>query len=77
MNIYAADCILCGYKRPQFMSVFIPTNPQKFGAPQGKTRIIHYRICRKCVMSKPLNQLAADVENKLLAELQAEKAHTN
>jgi len=40
-------CILCG-EDSRDRGYFKPENPQQFGAPEGKTRIIFYPVCLRC-----------------------------
>jgi hypothetical protein len=42
-------CVLCG--RPPFrLGVWVPTAgySRSLGAPQGKTRVVAYTLCRRC-----------------------------
>ena len=40
-------CLVCGGP-PAFIGIFVPDDPEKYGAPHGKTRFIRYCLCSKC-----------------------------
>jgi hypothetical protein len=40
-------CLLCG-AAPAVIGVFVPENPQEYGAIKGKTRFIRYCLCTQC-----------------------------
>jgi hypothetical protein len=42
-----SPCLLCGGS-PDSAALFIPDDPQKFGAPVGKVRFIPYSLCKHC-----------------------------
>jgi len=58
-------CILCGNK-PSFTAIFIPDDPQKWGAAPGKKRFVRYCLCEKCKQNKKTPEL---VEKVILVEL--------
>ena len=42
-----AKCLTCG--RPaDGVGTFVPNDPQLFGAPENKHRVIFYPMCRQC-----------------------------
>ena len=40
-------CLLCGGE-PDFIGVFIPDDPMRWGAAPGKTRYVRYCLCEIC-----------------------------
>jgi len=40
-------CVICGAPSDG-MGVFVPDNPEEYGAAAGKCRFIFYQICDKC-----------------------------
>ena len=40
-------CLICS-GRPDFIGIFIPNDPIRWGAPAGKTRFVRYCLCEKC-----------------------------
>lgn len=40
-------CLICG-AHPAVIGIFTPSDPILWGAPQGKTRLIRYCLCKKC-----------------------------
>lgn len=58
-------CLLCG-NAPSVISVFVPDNPQRWGAAPGKTRFVRYCLCEKC---KGKKDTPIRVEKVILAEL--------
>jgi hypothetical protein len=66
MNRTSGDfCLLCG-GGADVIGVFIPDDPQKWGAAPGKTRFVRYCLCEKC---KCKNDTPEKVEKVILAEL--------
>lgn len=45
-------CYLCdaplGVCPLDLLGVFVPTNPQAWGAPAGKQRLLFYGVCHQC-----------------------------
>ena len=42
-------CLLCGEKSGGgILGIFRPNNQKRFGAPEGKTRFLLYRVCWTC-----------------------------
>ena len=41
------SCLLCGAKADT-LGVFVPDDPQAFGAPEGARRLVRYCLCKKC-----------------------------
>jgi hypothetical protein len=67
-NSWPGDhCLLCG-DRSSVIGVFMPQNPQGWGAVKGKTRFIRYCLCSKCHKHKTLDT----IEKVLWAELKGE-----
>ncbi len=62
---YPQPCCLCGITG-SFVGIFIPDNPQKYGAPENKTRFFVYSLCDNC---ERLKDKATLVENKFLSNL--------
>jgi hypothetical protein len=60
-------CLLCG-RPPHVVGLFAPRDPQRFGAPPGKVRLIRYHLCRRCCR---LPDRLKRVEAKILADLEA------
>jgi hypothetical protein len=58
-------CLLCGGK-PFFVGIFVPANPQVYGAAEGKTRLIRYCLCDTC---KEKSDTPGKVEKVIFAEL--------
>ena len=61
----AAECTLCG-RPPAYVGLFFPDDPQKYGAPAGKTRVVVYGLCETC-NSRP--GVADEAEAKILRDL--------
>lgn len=40
-------CLLCGGP-PAMVGIFVPKDPESWGATKGKTRILRYCLCAKC-----------------------------
>lgn len=66
-------CLLCGEK-PEYVCIFLPDDPQLFGAAEGKQRLIRYCICEKC-KEEPGSAERAD--KVLLSEIQRKKRGEN
>ena len=62
-------CLLCG-EPPEVMAVFVPKNPEEFGAPPGGDYVL-YALCGGCA-DRPDRAEAA--ENRLLQESMAGEA---
>lgn len=60
-------CLVCG-AHPNVIGIFTPNDPILWGAPQGKTRLIRYCLCKKC---KGLPEAPDTVEKIIRAELAA------
>jgi len=58
-------CLLCGGPS-DVIGVFVPDDPQRWGAAPGKTRFVRYCLCEKC---KSKNDTPIRVEKVILAEL--------
>jgi len=58
-------CLVCGAP-PAVIGIFTPDNPELYGAPAGKTRLIRYCLCEKC-RTQP--DTPARAEKIMLAEL--------
>ena len=43
-----AICLLCSAPR-HLVGVFMPTDPQAWGAPPNKDRLLLYALCERCV----------------------------
>jgi hypothetical protein len=41
------SCLICG-EVPAVIGIFKPEEPETWGAPAGKTRLIRYCLCVKC-----------------------------
>jgi hypothetical protein len=41
-------CLLCGRRPAPWGCLFTPSDPQRFGAPRGKVRLIRYSLCGRC-----------------------------
>jgi hypothetical protein len=63
--IVGDHCILCG-DVPSVIGVFVPDDPQKWGAAPGKKRFVRYCLCEKCKAKGDTPNL---VEKVLLVEL--------
>ncbi|MFA5643885.1 MAG: hypothetical protein WC949_04975 [Candidatus Paceibacterota bacterium] len=65
-NPLAGDkCLLCG-DTPSVIGIFIPDDPQKWGAAPSKKRFVRYCLCEKCKQNKKTPEL---VEKVILVEL--------
>jgi hypothetical protein len=40
-------CLICG-ATPAVIGIFKPDEPEAWGAPSGKTRLIRYCLCHRC-----------------------------
>lgn len=40
-------CLVCG-GTPSVVGVFVPDDPSRFGAPEGKSRVVKYILCQRC-----------------------------
>jgi hypothetical protein len=58
-------CLLCG-AGPSVIGIFIPDNPQEYGAAKKKTRFIRYCLCSQCHSKQGASET---VEKVILAEL--------
>jgi hypothetical protein len=58
-------CILCGGK-PGVIGIFVPDDPEAWGAPGGKTRVIRYCLCERCARGENVQER---VEKIIRAEL--------
>lgn len=46
-------CTMCP-STMDFVGMYVPHNPQSFGAPPGKTRAIFYSVCNRCASDPDL-----------------------
>ena len=46
-NLPDDHCLLCSGE-PSVIGIFVPQDPQRWGATGGKTRIFRYCLCQKC-----------------------------
>lgn len=58
-------CLLCGAD-PSVIGVFVPENPQKYGASKGKVRFIRYCLCSRCHSKQGTPE---NVEKVILTEI--------
>ena len=58
-------CLLCG-ANPSVIGVFVPENPQEYGAAKGKNRFIRYCLCSQCYSKQGTPE---NVEKVIMAEL--------
>lgn len=47
VRVAGRKCYLCG-KPADLVGLFFPDNPQLYGAPAGKVRILLYGLCQTC-----------------------------
>ena len=59
-------CLFCG-AAPDFIGVFVPEDPETFGAPKGKTRFVRYCLCKKCFLSQGAQARAEKIIKSELA----------
>lgn len=60
-----SKCLLCK-RRPRCFGVFVPkeSTSRDLGAPAGKTRLVSYGVCLKCLK---LPDVMKRIENRILA----------
>jgi hypothetical protein len=65
-ELATSTCILCG--EPSLaLGCFFPNEPQRFGAPEGKKRMILYGLCSDHY--SPDGEYAERIENQILEDL--------
>ena len=57
-------CLLCGAFPPVYTGLFVPDTPELWGGKPGKTRVMVYALCARCVA---LPDKAQHVEARLQA----------
>ena len=69
----AWPCFLCGMPTTN-RCIFEPKNPQAYGAPRGKGRVLMYALCPDCVVRNPdRDRLVDRLEARLRMHLTAER----
>lgn len=87
MKLEDATAMLDGYKRDvaegrricswcrkavaTYVGTFFPDDPQKFGAPEGKERVVVYALCDRCFAIR--DQILDDIERDMMRHLNAYK----
>ncbi len=65
VRVAGRKCYLCG-KPADLVGIFFPDNPQQYGAPAGKARLVIYGLCQTC---QETPGTAEAVEDKALRAL--------
>ena len=64
-------CLLCGGK-PFCIGIFVPDDPQAYGALDGKLRLVRYCLCKTC---KEKSDTRKNVEKVIFADLNGRAVH--
>ncbi len=62
-------CLLCKKRKPYYQVAFIPDNPIPYGGKPNKTRVLGYRLCKKCKRLPDSNERAEEYLRQQYAPL--------
>ena len=65
-QVCLGPCLLCGGKPARMAGLFVPDDPEAWGAPVGKSREIYFGLCSLC---HDASGRAQAVEQKIVAQL--------